>query len=308
MIDKKVEQDAPLRGINVLVTRAETQAKAFCDKLRELGAEPIELAVIEICPPASWQELDLALERLDYYDWIIFASANATRSFASRWQATGRAKKIALGAIKPRIAVIGKNTKQVAQDLGFTVAFSPSSFVAETFIEEFVGERDLTGQKFLWPRTDLGRSYIQDEISKASGLVDIVQAYKTTLPKDAALLSKHFHQLIEDRCLHAITLLSAQTAANLATIADIGRQGYLNDRLAAKKIDGAQAAFRIGALLKDITVLSIGPQTTASAREHLGKVDLEATPHNTDGLIVALLKHFTVDKTSNPHTNDIVIN
>ena len=54
-----------LAGRRVLVTRAAHQAGKLSDGLRALGAEPVEVPVLEIRPPASFEPLDAALHQLD---------------------------------------------------------------------------------------------------------------------------------------------------------------------------------------------------------------------------------------------------
>ena len=51
----------PLLGRRVLVTRAAHQAGKLSEGLRALGAEPVEVPVLEIRPPASFEPLDKAL-------------------------------------------------------------------------------------------------------------------------------------------------------------------------------------------------------------------------------------------------------
>jgi uroporphyrinogen-III synthase len=54
----------PLQGKRILVTRAREQAGALSDRLRELGAIPVEFPTIHIIPPEDWAPLDDALKRL----------------------------------------------------------------------------------------------------------------------------------------------------------------------------------------------------------------------------------------------------
>src|SRR5260221_12460288 len=54
----------PLHGRRILVTRASEQAEAFSERLRALGAIPVEFATIRIVPPEDWEPLDDALGRL----------------------------------------------------------------------------------------------------------------------------------------------------------------------------------------------------------------------------------------------------
>jgi len=69
----------PLAGRRVLVTRAAHQASKLSEGLRALGAEPVEVPVLEIQPPADLAPLDRALRALDLYDWLILTSANTVR-------------------------------------------------------------------------------------------------------------------------------------------------------------------------------------------------------------------------------------
>ena len=78
-----------MAGRRVLVTRAAHQAGKLSEGLRALGAEPVEVAVLEIRAPERFDSLDAALRRLDGYDWLILASANAVRALAERAAALG---------------------------------------------------------------------------------------------------------------------------------------------------------------------------------------------------------------------------
>ena len=80
----------PLSGMKILVTRSREQTSSFSDILREYGADPIEFPVIKIAPPEDFTELDSALDCIEDYDWILFASANAVLSTLKRLQQLGR--------------------------------------------------------------------------------------------------------------------------------------------------------------------------------------------------------------------------
>ena len=74
----------PLAGKRVLVTRAAHQAAKLSEGLRALGAEPVEVPVIEIRPPLDLAPLDRALRTLNSYDWLILTSANTVHALAER--------------------------------------------------------------------------------------------------------------------------------------------------------------------------------------------------------------------------------
>ncbi|HEY3846538.1 MAG TPA: uroporphyrinogen-III C-methyltransferase, partial [Acetobacteraceae bacterium] len=93
----------PLRGKRIVVTRAKGQSDRLSEKLRELGAQAIELPTIEIAPAADYGPLDRAIANLASYDWLIFTSANGVRAFVERLDASAadwrqlRAKLCAIG-------------------------------------------------------------------------------------------------------------------------------------------------------------------------------------------------------------------
>ena len=74
----------PLTGRRVLVTRAVHQIGTLSEKLREAGAIPVEVPVLEIQPPVSFADLDVALRRFSNYDWLILTSANTVRALVDR--------------------------------------------------------------------------------------------------------------------------------------------------------------------------------------------------------------------------------
>ena len=74
----------PLAGRRVLVTRAAHQAGKLSEGLRALGAEPVEVPVLELRPPENLQPLDSALRQIKKYDWLILTSANTVRAILER--------------------------------------------------------------------------------------------------------------------------------------------------------------------------------------------------------------------------------
>ncbi len=105
----------PLAGRRVLVTRALHQAGKLSDGLRALGAEPVEVPVLEIRPPGSFEPLDAALRQFDGYDWLILTSANAARALAERAAALG----VELGQpARLKVAAVGEATAAAVRKAG----------------------------------------------------------------------------------------------------------------------------------------------------------------------------------------------
>src|SRR3989442_14760853 len=97
----------PLIGLRILVTRSRHQAGQLSSKLNQLGGEPIEIPVIEIGPPDSWEPLDTALDQITEYDWILFASVNSVVALIDRFESFGRTVD---ELVRIKIAAIGPAT------------------------------------------------------------------------------------------------------------------------------------------------------------------------------------------------------
>jgi uroporphyrinogen-III synthase/uroporphyrinogen III methyltransferase/synthase len=163
----------PLLGRRVLVTRALHQAGKLSEGLHALGAEPVEVAVLEIRAPERFDPLDAALRRLDSYDWLILTSANAVRALAER----AAALEIALAQpVRLKVAAIGEATAAAARLIGLPVDFVPEAYVAEKLVEGLLARA--AGQRILLARAAVARDVIPGALRAAGAEVDVVEAYR----------------------------------------------------------------------------------------------------------------------------------
>jgi len=251
----------PLAHKRILVTRAAHQAGKLSEGLRAAGAEPVEVPVLEIRPPASYEPLDAALRDLQTYDWLILTSANAVDAVAERRAACG----LIHNDQKPKIAAVGKATAEAARKAGFTVALTPKEYVAESLIETMT---DLAGgQRILLARAAIARDLIPDTLRATGAIVDVVDAYQNAIPQDAPA---KLREALASR-IDAATFTSSSSVTHLAEVAR-----------------AAGIAFPIAG----VKAISIGPITSATLRENGWPPDVEADPHDIPGLIGAVLSQF----------------
>jgi uroporphyrinogen III methyltransferase/synthase len=243
--------------VRVLVTRALLQSDETIQKLRGVGAEVVYLPMIEILPPDSWEPFDTAVSRLSQFDWIVFASANAVDAFFTRVDFRGPF---------PGFASIGPKTTAALKRHGQQATYQAESFVAESFVEKF----PITdGMKVLWPKTNIGRTLIADELRKRGAYVETVFCYRTELPTNAASIAKDLKRLLQDKLIDVVLLASSQTAKNMRALLDM---------------EGADLS-----LLSTVKILAIGPETARAAAQHLGKCDVQSSEYTLDGMIDSLL-------------------
>ncbi|MBX9668525.1 MAG: uroporphyrinogen-III synthase [Candidatus Obscuribacterales bacterium] len=256
-----------LAGITVLITRSAHQAGELRKELELRGAHALELPVIAICPPNSWQALDTALGAIASYDWIIFSSTNTATIVVERATTIGAD----LHELKARkTASIGRSTSDRLVELGFNIDFQPTDFVAESLLTELLQQADVEGKRILYPRNSSARSLITDTLRENGAHVDAIDAYQTSLPDPPEQTARELARILKDNAIDVITLASAQSAKNLATLFEM-----------AEVAPGPNCL-----------IATIGPVTSNVARRLFGRVDVEATPHTAHGLVESLERRF----------------
>jgi len=246
----------PLFGKKVLVTRSRDQASELSELLRQYGAEPIEFPVIKISPPASFEELDAALGRIEEYDWLLFTSANGVRSVIDRLRELGRDVRWLKG---PKVGAIGPKTAEAIQSLGMRVDFVPGEFVAEAVVREFPD--DPRGKHILIPRAKEAREVIPERLRELGAQVEVVTSYVTG--SDTSDLSD-MSDRIQSGEIDIITFASSSTVRMFAE--------------------------RIPSVPEGVTIACIGPITAQTAEELGLKVDLVAKEYTIEGLVKALVR------------------
>ncbi|MFZ0339033.1 MAG: uroporphyrinogen-III synthase [Terracidiphilus sp.] len=248
-----------LEGKRILVTRAAHQANKLSDALRALGAEPVEVPVLEIQPPTDLEPLDRALRALDSYDWLILTSANTVRAIA--W--SGFLGKIS----NVKVAAVGEATATAARKAGLPVALVPKTYVAEALVDCLTSKS--VGKKILLARAETARDLIPDALRAAGATVDVVDAYRNGLPAAAQEL---LHAALK-KGINAATFTSSSSVTHLA--------------------DAARAA-GIAFPFAGVCAVSIGPITSQTLRELGWEPAAEASPSDIPGLVAAISGAFSV--------------
>jgi uroporphyrinogen-III synthase len=254
--------DLPLAGRTILVTRARHQAGQLSDRLRALGAEVVEIPAIEIVPPESYAELDRALANMSQYQWLIVTSANGVQALA------GRVGSLAIGTkgfAHLKIAAVGAGTARSLENLGLTVAVTPSEYVAESLVKA-LGDA-VRGQRVLLVRAAVARDVIPDALRGRSATVDVADAYRTVIPEKSVTAVRTIFGA-GGRVPDMATFTSSSTVTN-----------FLNLVRAA----GIEAP-------KAMRAVSIGPVTSRTLRENGWEPAAEADPHDLGGLVEAAVR------------------
>jgi uroporphyrinogen III methyltransferase/synthase len=248
------ERDRPLLGRTVVVTRARAQASTLARRLSDLGAEVVAAPVITTTPLPP-EEVDSALGPLDRYDLICITSQTAIDPFFAALRRQGldaRALSVA------RVATIGRATAAALAERGIDADIVPGRQVAEGLVEALAGE-ELDGRRTLVARAAEGRDLLPDALRERGAEVDVVALYRTVpLPPSRVALD-------------------AAARADYVTFTSSSTVRYFVEAIG-------------DAFPREARIVSIGPATSATARELGIEVHVEAARHDVDGLLTALLE------------------
>lgn len=259
---------APLAHKTILVTRAAGQSSQFTELLTAQGASVIEMPTLAILPPASWAELDSAIANIHAYNWLILTSANAVDSFFARLRVANKDSR-ALANLK--VAVVGRKTAEVLASHGIVPDLVPPNFIAEALADELVAKFPaIQGSKILFPRVQTGgREVLIEQLMQQGGIVEAIAAYESGCPEQIDALAL---QALSSHAVDMITFASSKTVKHFY---------QLLNRVEAPEVWQTWIA--------NSKIASIGPQTSVTCRELLGRVDCEAKEYTLLGLTTAII-------------------
>ena len=165
----------PLAGSRVIVTRPRGTISRMAARLRELGAEVLELPSIETVARTDQALLGEALDRAESYDWLVFTSPTGVRVFFDALRTFGKDIRSLAGA---KIAAIGTGTRKELTDRHLIVDFMPSVYDGDTLGKE-LAERVEPGSRILLPRAAIGNQNLTQELRDAGAEVDDIPIYDT---------------------------------------------------------------------------------------------------------------------------------
>ncbi len=211
-----INSSLPLYNKKVLVPRGKGQAKPFSDLVKKKGGIPIEIPLIAFRPVQQNDKLTEMMKELHTYDWIIFTSNVTVDTFFSMVNSHAL----------PKVAVIGARTKQVLVDRGIHVDFTPSEYVAEGFVSEFLPLIQ-PGMKVLIPKGNLARDYIALSLTERGAIVTEAVIYETYAPEES---KKELVEMLSNEELDILTFTSPSTVDHFI---EIVQEYNLSDKLSS---------------------------------------------------------------------------
>ena len=180
-------EDRPLGGARVVVTRPKKLASRLGDRLRELGAEVIELPAIETVEIEDNMLLEQALSRIEEYNWLVFTSQAGVEVFFNRLIKSAIDIRKLCGL---KIAAIGSATKKALLERGLFTDCMPKTFDS-VHLGKVLTEYVKPGEKLLIPRARIGSVELTQILGEHGISYDDIPVYDTVYETNALLHPKN---------------------------------------------------------------------------------------------------------------------
>ncbi len=241
-------EDRPLFGRRVVVTRSKAQAGSLAGRLVSAGAEVVEAPTIEFAGPSDG---GAALRDAIARIAEFDWVVLSSPNGVDRFAEQLRDGRDLAGV---RLAVVGPGTQAALAAHGLVADLLPERYVAEGLLEAFP-DPDGRG-RVLVVRAAVGRDVLVDGLAERGWQVELVEAYRTV------------PATFDDRARARLAGADAITFTSSSSVRSF--------------VDSA------GLDAVPPVVVTIGPITSATARELGLEVSAEADPHSLDGLVDAV--------------------
>jgi len=239
----------PLHGRTVAITRARAQASELAARLRVAGAQVVEAPTIRI------EALPGSAPDLRSYDLLCLTSPNGVAALFERLREAGRDTRALAGTT---VAAIGPGTAGALAARGIEADVVPERSVAESLLEALQPPGRFA--RALVARAQEARDVLPEGLRELDCEVDVLELYETLA------------EPLDDGALEAVRAADYVTFTSSSTV-----RFFL------------QAAGGSAGLSEHTRIVSIGPVTGATLREHGLEPHVEAERHDIDGLVDALL-------------------
>jgi uroporphyrinogen III methyltransferase / synthase len=235
-------------------TVAVTRARAQASGLAA-RLRDLGAAIVE-APAIRIQELDGPAPDPSRYDVVCLTSPNGVRLLFERLHRAGRDAR-AFG--DARVAAIGPGTAAALRAHGLIADVVPERYVAEGLVEALA---DVPLSRALIARAAQARDVLPDALRSRGVEVDVVELYETVA------------EPMSDRQREAVAGADYVTFTSSSTV-----------RFFFQALNGEAP--------ESARLVSIGPVTSQTLREHGREPDVEAKRHDIDGVVDAIVEDVT---------------
>jgi uroporphyrinogen-III synthase len=257
-----MSEPKPLAGRRIVITRPAGQSADWRGRIEDLGAEVLELPLIQVTKSVDLNILAEVFQELGGYEWVVFTSVNGVRYFFEEFHRVFDDIR-SLGLV--RIAAVGEATAAAIRAQHLRVELQPKKATGEELVKELVAREAMDSAKVLVVTGSRNREVVVEKLNEARAIVDQLPVYRTEGTDLAG------HPVAEDfraKGADAIFFASPSAAQSFFEQAD---------------------ALRLAARARRPLAGSIGPSTSAAMKQLGLPVDFEAAEPGLDSLVAALL-------------------
>lgn len=208
----------PLFGKRFIVTRPKERIKELADRLRELGAEVVELPTIEVRGIHPNETLRRELARLSDYRFLVFTSPAGVNEFMKELFDMGKDTRYLSGV---SLAVIGSGTAKALRQYGLLADLMPGTYNGKA-LGAHLAEKCQNGDKVLLARSAVGNPEVIEEMQKEKDItVTDVSAYDimdTVQTSDETEHGERQSRFADPDNVEGIFFTSASTVRGLAAM------------------------------------------------------------------------------------------
>lgn len=245
----------PLSGKSVLVTGTTSMVERLSPILKEEGAEAISFSLIRT-ERMRLPELDVALKKIDKYNWIVFTSANGVECFFEEM------KDIRMDVRKlahVRFAVIGDGTRKALEAHGIFCDFIPTAYSSKDMAEAMIPHIG-KDENVLLLRAEEANRVLPDALEEAGISHKCISLYHTVTDERKA---DELNRLI--KMVDYVTFASSSAVRAFVSMVD--------------NLDEVKGKY-----------ISIGPVTTKTAQENGLSIAKTAVVYTARGMVETMIQ------------------
>ena len=275
-----VQEDQPLKGRTVAVTRPREQSEDSVRAIEKRGGKAYLLPTIEIRQAndssATKAFFDaLASKKVNY---VILMSVNGVRYLLNAAVTLGIENKMKAFLEETVTMAVGPKTASEMEAKGIRVDLVPEKYTSEGILQ-CLRDRGVKGKSIYIPRTSEAPPELAMKLLEMGGRVEEVYVYQSQLPNDRRL-SENFIKDLSGGKINAIIFSSSLGVRNFfEMLKDVVLEEKLRDLIKKK-----------------LTVVAIGPTTAKALAEAGLEIDVMPEKHVFDETLNALARYWSTQK------------
>jgi uroporphyrinogen-III synthase len=277
-----VQENCPLKGRVIVVTRPREQAAETVKAIEALGGEAYSFPTIEITRSTDISIVKPFLEALanNNVDYVILMSVNGVHNLLDIIENLGVIDEFKKNLKNTVMMAVGPKTAQELEKNGIHVDLIPEKYTSDG-IMQCLQQRHVKDKTIFIPRTSEAPPELTEQLRKMGNHVEEIYVYKSQLPCNRSL-TEEFVKDLKNRRVHAILFTSALGVKNFFEI--------LKQILSEKELKN---------LIKERTaIVAIGPTTAKSLIGFDIKVDVMPEKHTLDEALDALVNYWASTQVS----------